>query len=337
MLDRVVDAMRPHPRGRLRALAVANGGPFTTSQARHAGYSAGEIQHLKRSGRWIALRRGVYVDRDFFTEFHSKESAAASRRHFLDAAAAVLSAGDAVVSHESAICLFGLGVLGVPATVTLTRPASLSRRSRLEGVKVHAARVPAGHRYVCLGVPVTSPARTVADLARTLPYRNAVTVADAALHARLTNTGDLHGVLADCMNWPGTARAREVAVFADGKAESALESIARVVFAEQGLPAPQMQVRIVIRAGLAFRADFVWERFRTIAEADGLLKYSDPSALRDEKLRQEALADRGYEVVRFTWKQLHEDPAGVAARIRRGFARGARHPAARGRPQKTVD
>ena len=162
------------------------------------------------------------------------------------------------------------------------------------------------------------------DLARRLPFRGAVAVADAVLHARLTTPAALASLLADCANWPGAAQARRVVQFADGKAESALESIGRVVFAEQGLPAPETQVRIVVRAGRVFRSDFLWRRYRTIAEADGLLKYTEPSALRDEKLRQEALSDLGYEIVRFTWKQLHDDPAGVAARIRRAFARAGR-------------
>ena len=305
-------------------VAAANGGPFTAAQARRAGYSEGQIQHLTRSGRWLALRRGVYVERAFFAEFQGGTSATALRRHFLDAAATALAAGDAVVSHESAICILGISVLDPPSRVTLTRPPRLSSRSRLAGVTVHVAEVPPGHRAVCLGVPVTGPARTVADLARKLPFRQAVTVADAALHARLATPAGLRGVLADCANWPGAAQARRVVQFADPKAESALESIGRVVFAEQGLPAPESQVQIVVRSGVVFRVDFLWKRYRTIAEADGLLKYTEASVLRDEKLRQEALSDRGYEVVRFTWQQLHKDPAGVAARIRRAFARAGR-------------
>ena len=326
ILDGMQRTVESRGRAGLVSLAAASGGPFTAAQARQAGYSAGEIQRLARSGQWIAFRRGVYVARDFLVELQGGTSVVPARRHFLDAAAAVIAVGQAVVSHESALSVFELGVLDVPATVTLTRPRAVSRRCRLTGVTVYQAAVPPGHRDVCLGVPVTTPARTVADLARKLPFRKAVTVADAALHARLATQSGVRGVLADCANWPGAAQARRVVQFADPKAESALESTGRVVFAEQGLPAPESQVQITVRSGLVFRADFLWKRYGTIAEADGLLKYSDQSVLRDEKLRQEALSERGYEVVRFTWKQLHEDPAAVAARIRRAFARAARQP-----------
>lgn len=325
MLGRMKRTISPPRHVQLMATAAANGGPFTGPQAEAAGYTKDEIHKLVRSGLWIALRRGVYVGRDLLEECASSAGEAAYRRHFLDAAASVLALGNAVASHESAVSIFRLSAVDIPASVSLTRPRLTSGRIRLTGVTIHRAALPPGHRTVWLGVPVTTPARTVADLARRLPFRRAVTVADAALHARLTTRAELDAALAHCANWPGAAQARKAVQFADGKAESALESIGRVVFAEQGLPAPELQVQIMVSAGLIFRVDFLWRRFRTIAEADGLLKYSDPAALRDEKLRQEALSDRGYEVVRFTWKQLHEDPAGVAARIRHAFARAARH------------
>lgn len=316
--------LTPPRQVQLAATAAAHGGPFTRPEAEAAGYSKDEIHHRVQCGRWIALRRGVYVERDFLAECDAGGAEGAYRRHSVDAAATVLAVGDAVASHESALAIFRLSVAKVPDAVSVTRPRLASGRTRLAGVIIRRAALPPCQRVSWLGVPVTTPARTVADLARRLPFRHAVMVADTALHAGLTDRAELERVLADCVNWPGAARARKVVQFADAKAESALESIARVVFAEQDLPAPEVQVRIVVRSGLIFRVDFLWRRFRTIAEADGLMKYSDPSALRDEKLRQEALADLGFEIVRFTWKQLHEDPAAVAARIRRAFARAAR-------------
>lgn len=243
----------------------------------------------------------------------------------LHAAAAALAVEGAVVSHGSAVGVFGLATADIPPKISLTHSRLASGCTRLSGVTIHRAAMPADHRVLWLGVPVTTPARTVADLARALPFREAVTVADAVLHARLTSHAELLNVISHCSRWPGAAQARKVTAFADPKAESALESIGRVVFAEQGLPAPESQAEIVIRSGQVFRVDFLWRGFRTIAEADGMLKYAAPSALRDEKLRQEALSDLGYEVVRFTWKQLHADPAGVAARVRGAFARAARH------------
>jgi predicted transcriptional regulator of viral defense system len=325
MLGVMQRTIEPPRRVRLMAAAAGNGGPFTRPQAEAVGYTKDQIHNLARSGQWISLRRGVYVESSVLEACEADASEAAHRRHFLDAAATVLAVGNAVASHESAISIFRLNIADVPAKVSLTRPRIKSGRVRLKGVSIHRAALPPDHRAVLLGVPVTTPARTVVDLARSGSFRDGVVTADAMLHARLTTHDELRTVLAACANWPGAAQARRVIQFADAKSESALESIGRVIFAEQGLPAPECQVQITVRPGLVFRVDFRWKKFRTIAEADGLLKYSDPSALRSEKLRQEALSDLGYEIVRFTWKQLHQDPAGVADRIRHAFARALRH------------
>lgn len=321
---------------RLAATAAAHGGAFTRAQAEAVGYSKAEIHHLVRSGQWIALRRGVYVERDYLDACESDSAEAPYRRHRVAAAATALAVGNAVASHESAAAIFRLSAVDVPCTVWLTRPRVPSGRTRLGGVTIHRAALPDQHRGEWLGVPVTTPARMVIDLGRNLPFWKAVTVADETLHARLTSRAELQSVLADCAGWPGAAQAGRAVRFADPKAESALESVGRVVFAEQGLPPPERQVQIVVRAGQVYRVDFFWRRFRTIAEADGLLKYSDASVLRNEKLRQEALSDIGYQVVRFTWKQVHDDPALVAARIRRAFAHAAREEAAGDRRSLTA-
>jgi hypothetical protein len=191
----------------------------------------------------------------------------------------------------------------------------------MRGVLVHRAAVPECHAEIARGIPVTSPARTVIDLARA-SFRDGVLTADAALRLGLCQRSDMGQVLGDCARWPGVSTARRVVAFANPKAESPLESIGRVVFAEYGLPAPQLQGMIPLGAGRVARVDFIWSSFATIAEADGMLKYESPGALRQEKLRQEALEQLGYVVVRFTWADIHTDPALVIARVRRAFARG---------------
>jgi Protein of unknown function (DUF559) len=311
---------------KLAATAAAQGGPFSTAQAMATGYTRNQIQHLVRSRQWIALRRGVFVARDLVEVCGDLDGP----RHELAVAAAIVAVGHAVASHESAARFFRLPLLATPEWVTLTGQRSeTSGRSRLPGIKIHRADLPDEHRCRSDGIPLTTPARTVTDLARTLPFRQGVVIADAALRAGIVTLPGLRRVGSDCGRWPGIGQARQVVDFADPKAESALESIGRVVFAEQGLPPPETQVSIVIGPGVVARVDFLWKRQRTIAETDGMMKYTDASVLRREKLRQEALADLGYEVVRITWQQLHEDPAEVAARLRRAFAHAGARRAAR--------
>jgi very-short-patch-repair endonuclease len=91
-----------------------------------------------------------------------------------------------------------------------------------------------------------------------------------------------------------------------------------------GLPAPELQVALGGASPVGI-VDFYWEDFGVIGEADGLLKYDDaPDALRAEKLRQEALENLGFIVVRWTWEEIWRRPDVVEARLRNAFRRGAR-------------
>ena len=111
----------------------------------------------------------------------------------------------------------------------------------------------------------------------------------------------------------------------DGRAESPLESIARVAFRDCGLPAPELQVWLGGTAEPIGRADFYWKQYRTIAEVDGAGKYADPERARAQLRRDSLFRDDGFEVVHFTWQQITQTPEQVAASIRKAFRRGARN------------
>ena len=134
---------------------------------------------------------------------------------------------------------------------------------------------------------------------------------------------ELAAILADCARWRGVSRAADVVAFADRLAESVLESIARVVFRDVGLPPPELQVWAG-DAEIVGRVDFLWRRFRTIAEVDGLLKYADPARAIQQLERDKRLRDAGYEVVHFSWQEITQQPAYVATTVRTAFRRGAR-------------
>lgn len=294
--------------------AVRQFGAFSRAQALAAGYSDRQIRYLVRQGKWVRLRHRVYCERKSI-------STARADRFKLDTAAAVLSLPETVASHDSAAVLLGLQN-DIPRLVTVTRAPGNTNALAAPRLRVHRAAIPATHRTSVLAIPVTSPARTVIDLARSRPFRLGVVVADVSLRLGLSSAADLERVLADCGHWPDVIKARQVVAFANPGAESEFESIARVVFAEQGLPPPETQVEIKLRTGRIARVDFLWRKYRTIVETDGMVKYTDPGVLRAEKLRQEALAELGYEIVRVTWQELLDDPAEVARRIREAFGRG---------------
>jgi hypothetical protein len=188
----------------------------------------------------------------------------------------------------------------------------------------HSAGLPTGHLTACGDVPVTTVARTVVDLARSLPAVAALVTADDALHQRLVRRADLERVVADCPAWPGIRPAAGVIAFADGRSESPLESVCRLTFARHGLPPPLPQGLVVDeRDGWWARVDFLWSALGTVVEADTGGWPADLDALRQEKVRQERIEELGYAVVRVTWSQVSRQPAATVARIRRAFIRGA--------------
>jgi hypothetical protein len=166
-----------------------------------------------------------------------------------------------------------------------------------------------------------TPARTVIDLARSLDFQAGVVAADSALHQKLTTQEELRSVLAACPLRSGIRRATEVVEFADGLAESPLESIARVVFRDCGLPPPALQVWLGGTTEPAARVDFYWKKYRTIVEVDGAVKYTDPLRASNQLRRDAVLRADGFEVVHFGWAEITENPAFVVASIKAAFRR----------------
>lgn len=189
---------------------------------------------------------------------------------------------------------------------------------------MHAAMLPASHVGTDIGMRLTTPARTVVDLARTLSFRDSVVAADSALHRKLTTKDELFAVAAECARHTGIGRAAEVIAFADGRAESALESIARVAFKDTGIPPPDLQVWLGRGAEPIGRVDFYWEEYATIAEVDGGLKYADPERARAQLKRDAALRAQGFEVVHFDWDDITSRPDAAATTLRQAFQRGVR-------------
>lgn len=291
----------------------------TVAELRAEGRSAAELETEVRRGTLTQLRRGVYARADFAKEVRTRRDG----DHLLRAAAALATIGPgAVASHQTAASIHDLDLLGRTGTeVTLTRTPGHNRTGRA-GVHMYSADLPAAHVTEVYGMPVTTPARTVIDLARSLEFRAGVVAADSALHLKLVTKAELESVRAECSRWPGAVRAGEVVAFADALSESVLESLARVVFRDCGLPPPELQVWAG-GAEVVGRVDFLWRRFRTVAEVDGRMKYANAVRAVRQLERDRQLRDAGYEVVHFTWDDINENPGYVNAAIRKAFRRGA--------------
>jgi very-short-patch-repair endonuclease len=228
---------------------------------------------------------------------------------------------DSVVSHHSAALIHGLDVFpAAPNLVTLTRPPTRRcNRPRSDGIVFHAAELPTNHVTRLLGTRITTVPRTVVDLARVSSFMSAVVTTDAALRDGGAVKETLIAVCDACAGWPGIKQARRAVEFGDSRAESVLESCARVIFAEHGLDSPELQFTVT-GPDFRFGVDFYWPKYRVIAEADGKAKYNDPRTAVRQLDRDQRLRDLGYKVVHFTWRELFQNPRVVIERIRKAFA-----------------
>ena len=294
---------------------------MSSAQLVAAGKTLHQIQAMVERGELLRISRGYYATADLA---ELVPSLPIGQVLLLAAAAAAALGPSAVVSHQTAALLHGLSLLGPPPKVlTITRPPGVGSRSGKPGVRIHCAALPAEHLGGRLGVPVTTVDRTVIDLARVLQFRAGVVLADSALQQKLTSKKELARVIAACERWPGLRRAAQVVEFADGGAESPLESLARVVFRDCGLPPPELQVEIRNPEFIG-RVDFLWREFRTIAEVDGAGKYDDRNLAMRQLRRDKLLREAGYEVVHFDWKEINGDPGYVESAVRAAFEQGGR-------------
>ncbi len=120
------------------------------------------------------------------------------------------------------------------------------------------------------GQLATAPAWTAVEVARRLRRPRALATLDAALHAAACTEGELRQAIHEQKGRRGIVKVRSLMDYADGRAESAMETEARLVFIDGGLPKPALQHVIVDRYGRRWRVDFAWPQAMVIAEYDSV-------------------------------------------------------------------
>ena len=167
----------------------------TLASWRAAGLTKRQLYTLVESGHLVKIRHGAYATRGVLTRAETDPGL----RHAVDVTAIMATARHrGIASHHSAAQLFGLRLLNQPpdGTVTLTVPPGSRPGQHAAGVICHAAELPDQQVTKRYGIPVTTAARTVVDLARTTTFMEGVVVADAALYERHTSKSELRRVLA---------------------------------------------------------------------------------------------------------------------------------------------
>ena len=247
----------------------------------------------------MRVRRGTYVGADEWRELDD------GARHVVKVQAVLAVASrPPVFSHWSAAAVLGLPVVGRhDGGVHVVREPAGGGRSHGDVVR-HAV---AGRVDVTVvdGITVTSPARTVVDLARAGGVVTGVAAGDAAVRHGLATVEELHAEVERAGRGRGVRAARRTAALVDARSESPGESLSRVRMAEWGLGAPPvLQHEVRDRHGFVGRVDFWWPVHGVVGEFDGRTKYGSDAAgvLWEEKLREDRLRAAGLRVARWTWQ-----------------------------------
>jgi Protein of unknown function (DUF559) len=270
------------------------------------GLSPRSIERRLAAGRLLALHRGVYA------VGHARLGL--DGRHW----AAMLALGDeAFVSHASAA--HAQGIRATRSAIVDVSVRGRGGRKRHAGIRVHRPRsLPDDEVTALRGLPITTPARTILDIAGALrpkQLENALNLAE--LEARMDFT-ELHALLARYPRRPGTASLKAQLEAYQGPVDtrSKLERLVYELCDSHGLPRP------VANCGIEGRErDFYWSHRRLVVEADSFRWHRTPSALNDDRERDVELTLAGYTVLRFTYEQVTRRPRYVVRAIL--FALGA--------------
>ncbi len=187
------------------------------------------------------------------------------------------------------------------------------RCPRRPGIRAHRIQPFAPDEVTRLrAIPITTPARTLLDLAAELPMRE---LEQAIALAERNHSGTqrrLSALLARHPSRAGTAKLRELL---DGSRKPALsrseaEERLLALVRRAGLPVPETNVRVG-----PFELDLFWREHRVAVEVDGFAFHGDRSAFEADRRRDTDLAARGVQVIRITWRQLEAEPEAIIARL----------------------
>jgi len=202
-----------------------------------------------------------------------------------------------VVSHLSAAVFWGWKVKCAPELPQVTVPRRRKRSpEEREGCDVHWADLPAEdlHRRA-----VTTPVRTVIDCARTLPFDEALCVADSALRSGRVTRAELV-VAAKASPRTGRARALRVVLAADERAANPFESCLRATCHDVAGLSVEPQFSL---AGIG-RVDLADVQLRLVLEAESLEFHNDALSFRNDVRRYTALVRAQWRVARFCWEDV---------------------------------
>lgn len=306
---------------RLRTRISQNGGVFSRQDALACGHHDQDLRAWVRSAVVVQATRGGYY-RPPETEQQWSEATPLERdvEHERRRIAAVLYVlpDTFVASHQSALLVHRLPRLHPPdrraeVCVMATRAMHPLRRAG-----VHMSR-PIPGTQLAIEAAAVSVVDAIAQTACTQGQLAGLIPADAAAHENRLDLADLEAACQRMAGRRGAAGLHGLTALVDGRCESPGETRLFTVLRDARI-AVTPQVWIDDEHGRFARVDFLVDGTNVVIEFDGLGKYDDPDAARDEKKREHRLHRAGYVVVRVIWADF-ADIAALVRRIKADIAR----------------
>jgi very-short-patch-repair endonuclease/predicted transcriptional regulator of viral defense system len=302
-------------------LAIRQYGVISRSQLVALGLSDRAIARRVAAGRLHRLHHGVYA---------VGHTVLGPRGRWI---AAVLACGPgAVLSHAAAGALWELRA-SEATIVDVTVPGSGGRQPR-KGIRIHRARSLDGQTTTKDGIPVTTPARTILDLAAKLDGRPLERLLDQAENVRLTDAASLDALARAHTGHKGAAKLR--ATLRDHEpgttlTKSQLEERFLALCRGAGLPRPRVNDDV---EGL--EVDFVFTDDRLLVETDSWRHHKTREAFENDRRRDAIHAAAGYRTLRFTHRQITRDPATVTRALQAALTRPASSPPSSDTPARSA-
>jgi very-short-patch-repair endonuclease len=226
--------------------------------------------------------------------------------------AAVLACGEGtVLSHQSAAALWKLLPYPADPTIEVTTPRRDRGRSR-PGIRVHRMALGRDETTRCERIPVTTPARTILDLASAMSGRE---LEQAVALAQRSHQASRTSLLALLARYAGRAGSAALRVLLERSQRPALtRSIAEErlldLIRRADLPIPEVNVELD-----GYEVDFLWREQGLIVEVDGFEFHSSRPDFERDHRRDSALLARGLRIQRLSAMQIVDEPEATVARI----------------------
>ena len=283
----------------LREFCSTQYGVVTRRQLLGLGLRAHRLDRLVQSTRLVVIRRGLY------------QIGPVAAVRGLEMAALLVGGAMSRLSHGTAAILHELRPAGCATAVEI----SVSRRMRcsIPGVITHRIGSLREDEALMLdGLRVTTPARTLLDIAGQLSSRDVEQAIASAMRRGLVTRAEMNGMVSRHQTHRGAAVLRalleeeRVPAFTRSLAEEEFLALVRAA----RLPHPELNVSV-----MGYEVDFLWRPRRLVAEVDGYAFHSSARSFAADRRRDAELIAAGYRVLRFTWPDLNEGRLATAVRL----------------------